>query len=72
VGRRLHPIEIKPIGAFWELVAHLHLGDPAGPTDSWRPWRRRSELQAQIKILAQRLERVGLESPVEQLSPETV
>jgi phosphatidylserine/phosphatidylglycerophosphate/cardiolipin synthase-like enzyme len=71
-GRRLHPIEIKPIGAFWELVAHLHLGDPAGPTDSWRPWRRRSELQAQIKILAQRLERVGLESPVEQLSPETV
>jgi phosphatidylserine/phosphatidylglycerophosphate/cardiolipin synthase-like enzyme len=71
-GKRLHPIEIKPIGAFAELIAHLHLGDPAGPVDSWRPWRRRSELERQIKELADRLERVGLESPAETLSPETV
>ena len=71
-GKRLHPIVVEPVGPFWELVAHLHLGDPAGPIDSWRPWRRRSELQRQIKDLAHRLEMVGLESPAEALSPETV
>jgi phosphatidylserine/phosphatidylglycerophosphate/cardiolipin synthase-like enzyme len=71
-GRRMHPIEIKPIGPLWELIAHLHLGDPAGPADSWRPWKRRSELQGQIKELSGRLARVGLEAPPEVLSPETV
>ena len=71
-GRCMHPIEIKPIGPFWELVAHLHLGDPAGPIDSWRPWKRRSELSRQLKELSARLAMVGLEAPVEELSPETV
>jgi len=71
-GRMMHPIELKPIGPFWELVAHLHLGDPAGPVDSWRPWKRRGELERQLKALADRLAMVGLEAPVEALSPETV
>jgi phosphatidylserine/phosphatidylglycerophosphate/cardiolipin synthase-like enzyme len=71
-GRQMHPIEIKPIGPLWELVATLHLGDPAGPVDSWRPWKRRSELEGQMKELASRLARVGLEAPAEELSPETV
>jgi phosphatidylserine/phosphatidylglycerophosphate/cardiolipin synthase-like enzyme len=71
-GRRMHPIEIKPIGAFWEFVAAYHLGDPAGPADSWRPWRRRRELKRQLRELADHLAYVGLEAPVEELSPETV
>jgi phosphatidylserine/phosphatidylglycerophosphate/cardiolipin synthase-like enzyme len=71
-GRCMHPIEIEPIGPFWELVAHLHLGDPAGPVDSWRPWRRRSELSRQLRELSARIAMVGLEAPVETLSPETV
>jgi phosphatidylserine/phosphatidylglycerophosphate/cardiolipin synthase-like enzyme len=71
-GKRMHPIEIKPIGPLWEIVAHLHLGDPAGPTDSWRPWLRRRELRAQIKTLAVRLEQAGLHAPADDLKPETV
>jgi phosphatidylserine/phosphatidylglycerophosphate/cardiolipin synthase-like enzyme len=71
-GRRMHRIEIKPIGAFWELIAAYHLGDPAGPTDSWRPWRRRSELEKQMKRLAGRLAHAGLEAPAAELSRETV
>ena len=68
-GRLMHPIEIKPIGPFWELVATLHLGDPAGPVDSWRPWRRRKQLEGQLKALSHRIAMVGLEAPVEELSP---
>jgi phosphatidylserine/phosphatidylglycerophosphate/cardiolipin synthase-like enzyme len=71
-GKLMHPIEIKPIGPFWEIVAHLHLGDPAGPTDSWRPWLRRRELEGQIRTLAERLDAVGLHAPADALSPETV
>ncbi len=71
-GRMMHPIELKPIGPLWELIAHLHLGDPAGPLDSWRPWRRRSELERQLKELSGRIAYAGLEAPVEALSPETV
>jgi phosphatidylserine/phosphatidylglycerophosphate/cardiolipin synthase-like enzyme len=71
-GRRMHPIEIKPIGPLWELIAAFHLGDPTGPTDSWRPWRRRAELRRQIKALARDLADVGLEAPADALSPQTV
>ncbi len=71
-GRRMHQIEIRPIGPFWELIAAFHLGDPAGPADSWRPWRRRAELERQIKMLASHLAYVGLEAPADELSPQTV
>lgn len=71
-GRRMHPIEIRPIGPVWELIAHLHLGDPAGPVDSWRPWRRRRELERQLHDLSARIAMVGLDAPVDELSPETV
>jgi phosphatidylserine/phosphatidylglycerophosphate/cardiolipin synthase-like enzyme len=38
---RLRPIELKPLGPVGETVADYHLGDPYGPADSWRPWRRK-------------------------------
>jgi len=71
-GRRLHPIDLLPVGAFWSLVAAYHLGDPAGPPDSWRPWRRRRELEGQLKTLAARIADAGLSPPVDVLSRETV
>ena len=36
--RPLKPEPLKPLAAF---VAAYHLGDPVGPRDSWRPWKRR-------------------------------
>lgn len=38
----LRPEAVGPLGAF---VASFHLGDPCAPSDSWRPWRRKSALQ---------------------------
>ncbi len=71
-GRRMHPIKIKSIGPFWELIAAFHLGDPTGPTDSWRPWLRRAQLKRQIKALARDLADAGLKAPADALSPQTV
>ncbi|MBR0667656.1 phospholipase [Roseomonas hellenica] len=38
--RRLAP-RCRP-GLLGRLVAHLHLGDPHGVEDAWRPWRRQA------------------------------
>lgn len=38
---RLRPFEMTPLGPLAELIAAYHLGDPYGPKDSWRPWKRR-------------------------------
>ena len=70
--RRLKPIPQKPVAGFSAFVAYSHLGDPAGPGDSWRPWRRRPEVRAQLEQLKHELNAVGLESAAEDLSPETV
>jgi len=43
---RLRPIELKPLMPLAAFVAAYHLGDPAGPRDSWRPWKRRRALAA--------------------------
>jgi phosphatidylserine/phosphatidylglycerophosphate/cardiolipin synthase-like enzyme len=69
---RLQPIPQKTITAWDSFIANGHLGDPAGPKDSWRPWTRRWELRKQLRRLSVELERVGLEAPVDDLSPETV
>jgi phosphatidylserine/phosphatidylglycerophosphate/cardiolipin synthase-like enzyme len=71
-GQRLKPIEIKPIGAFASFIATYHIGDPAGPKDSWRPWTRRWELRKQLRRLSVELERAGLEPSPHDLSPDTV
>jgi phosphatidylserine/phosphatidylglycerophosphate/cardiolipin synthase-like enzyme len=47
--RRLGPVQIGPLAS---LIATFHLGDPAAPTDSWRPWRRRAEIREEIRRLA--------------------
>ena len=39
--REIHPSRHH---VFAEFVAAYHLGDPASPEDSWRPWRRRQRL----------------------------
>jgi phosphatidylserine/phosphatidylglycerophosphate/cardiolipin synthase-like enzyme len=70
--RRLKPIPQKPVTGFPAFVAYSHLGDPAGPGDSWRPWRRRPEIRAQLEELKHELEAAGLKSAAEDLSPETV
>ena len=41
---RLRPIPVRPLNSFATLIATFHLGDPVGPRDSWRPWRRRLSL----------------------------
>jgi len=47
--RRLGPVRIGP---FARLIANFHLGDPTAPTDSWRPWRRRSAIQVYLDQVA--------------------
>jgi len=44
---RLRPIEPKPLDPLAAFIAANHLGDPTGPDDSWRPWKRRKALVAQ-------------------------
>ena len=50
--RRLGPV---PIGPMARLIATHHLGDPVTPQDSWRPWRRRRDLQAGLRQFAPEL-----------------
>lgn len=49
---RLRPIQPKPLKPLAALIAAYHLGDPLGPKDSWRPWRRKRALAAQSRIWA--------------------
>ncbi len=44
---RLRPIAPKPLHPLAAFIAANHLGDPTGPDDSWRPWKRRKALVAQ-------------------------
>jgi phosphatidylserine/phosphatidylglycerophosphate/cardiolipin synthase-like enzyme len=43
--RRLGPVRMGPLA---RLIATFHLGDPIAPTDSWRPWRRRAAILADL------------------------
>ena len=44
---RQRPIEPHPLMPLAAFISAFHLGDPAGPKDSWRPWRRRQALAAE-------------------------
>ncbi len=46
---RLRPIAPQPLGPVTGLIAGYHLGDPAGPGDSWRPWRRPAAIARQAR-----------------------
>ncbi len=47
---RLRPIEPTPLGPLPAFIATFHLGDPVGPRDAWRPWKRRRALQARLSL----------------------
>ncbi len=44
---RLRPLEVEPLKGLASFVAIHHLGDPFGPADSWRPWKRRRAAAAE-------------------------
>jgi phosphatidylserine/phosphatidylglycerophosphate/cardiolipin synthase-like enzyme len=50
---RLRPIEPKPLHPLAAFIAAYHLGDPVGPRDSWRPWKRRKAASAEARLEAQ-------------------
>ena len=39
---RLRPLKPEPLNPFAAVIAAYHLGDPVGPADSWRPWKRKA------------------------------
>lgn len=38
---RLRPVLLEPLTGVKALIADYHVGDPFGPGDAWRPWRRK-------------------------------
>ena len=70
--RRMEPLVPRPIGPLATFIATYHLGDPTGPADSLRPWKRRTQLKLRLARAAELLEEAGLPTPVEELSDETV
>jgi hypothetical protein len=38
---RLRPIKPTPLNPIAAFIAAYHIGDPIGPKDAWRPWKRR-------------------------------
>lgn len=46
---RLRPIEFRPLGPLATFIAAYHLGDPVGPRDSWRPWKRKKAAAAETR-----------------------
>lgn len=69
---RLRPLLPRALGPVATVIAKYHLGDPAGPQDSLRPWARRRVLERHVAAMAQRLEAEGLPDTPDELSPETV
>jgi len=52
---RLRPIKPTPLGPLASFIATFHIGDPVGPADSWRPWRRRRQLAVELERMVARL-----------------
>jgi phosphatidylserine/phosphatidylglycerophosphate/cardiolipin synthase-like enzyme len=68
---RLRPIPALPLKPFAALIATFHIGDPVGPRDSWRPWRRRSSVAAELKTVVAALKRAKLATIRSRLSPKS-
>ena len=45
--RRLRPLRPERLGPLARLISTYHLGDPADPEDSLRPWRRRAVIEGE-------------------------
>jgi phosphatidylserine/phosphatidylglycerophosphate/cardiolipin synthase-like enzyme len=46
---RLRPVELTPLNPLAAFIAAYHLGDPVGPADAWRPWKRSAALAKQAR-----------------------
>jgi phosphatidylserine/phosphatidylglycerophosphate/cardiolipin synthase-like enzyme len=73
--RRLRPLEPRAQGPLANLISAFHLGDPADPADSWRPWRRRSDIEAERRAFLAELKaaetaRLGDLAPTAELMEE--
>lgn len=69
---RLRPIPAVPLKPLATLIATFHLGDPVGPRDSWRPWRRRMSLKAELKTVVAALKKAKLATTGGRLSPKSM
>jgi phosphatidylserine/phosphatidylglycerophosphate/cardiolipin synthase-like enzyme len=69
---RLRPIPVLSLKPLPTLIATFHLGDPVGPRDSWRPWRRRVSLKAELKTVVSALRKAKLTTTPARLSPKSV
>lgn len=69
---RLRPIPALPLKPLAMLIATFHIGDPVGPSDSWRPWRRRTSLKAELKVVVATLKKAKLATTQARLSPKTI
>jgi phosphatidylserine/phosphatidylglycerophosphate/cardiolipin synthase-like enzyme len=47
---RLRPIKPEPLHPLAAFIAAFHLGDPIGPCDSWRPWKRKKAAAAEAAV----------------------
>jgi phosphatidylserine/phosphatidylglycerophosphate/cardiolipin synthase-like enzyme len=54
---RLLPIEPITLGPLATFIATFHIGDPVEPSDSFRPVKRRRDLDREVTALADRLRR---------------
>jgi phosphatidylserine/phosphatidylglycerophosphate/cardiolipin synthase-like enzyme len=48
---RLRPIRPEPLHPLARFVAAFHLGDPVGPHDAWRPWKRKQAVAAESAMV---------------------
>lgn len=46
---RLRPILLQAPKGLKALVADYHIGDPFGPADAWRPWRRKRRAASALR-----------------------
>jgi phosphatidylserine/phosphatidylglycerophosphate/cardiolipin synthase-like enzyme len=63
---RLRPIELKPLHPLAAFIAAYHLGDPVGPGDAWRPWKRSAAAKAEAVAVRRQLAR---HTPIDGGSP---
>jgi phosphatidylserine/phosphatidylglycerophosphate/cardiolipin synthase-like enzyme len=60
---RLKRLTAKSLGPVATFIASHHIGDPIGPADAWRPWRRRRDMDAALRKQQAALAQAGLPAP---------